>query len=125
MLGDDEAIGGAKGGIGGSGGPRAFQENDFCKKKVVSCIKFHPTKPHLVAMSMLEELAFEERADKTKTSYDAFVLIVNFSDVHIITLNYVLETPIEISAIDWHPTNPYLIYGGMISGQVTVWDLAH
>lgn len=115
MLGDNEATGGSKGGIGGAG-PRAFQENDFCKKKIVSCIKFHPSKPFLVAMSMMEDLGFEERAEKCKTSYEAFVLIVNFSDGNIIQLNYVLETPIEISAIEWHPTNPYIIYGGMISG---------
>jgi len=84
MLGEKDASGQSKSGIGGVGGPRAFQENDFCNKKVVSCIKFHPTKPFLVAMSMLEDLGFEERADKQKTSYKAYVLIVNFSDANIL-----------------------------------------
>ena len=84
MLGDREATGGSKSGLGGVGGPRAFQENDFCKRKIVSCIKFHPSKPFLVAMSMLEDLGFEERAEKQKTSYMAYVLVVNFSDVNIL-----------------------------------------
>lgn len=67
-------------------------------------------------MSMLEDLGFEERAEKQKTSYMAYVLVVNFSDVNILQLNYILETPIEISCIEWHPLDPNVIYGGMISG---------
>ena len=43
--------------------PRTFIEHDYCKNKRVSCIKFHPTKPYLVAMSMIENLSFDERAD--------------------------------------------------------------
>jgi len=65
---------------------------------------------------MLEDLGFEERAEKQKTSYKAYVLVVNFSDVNILQLNYILETPIEISCIAWHPLDPNVIYGGMISG---------
>jgi len=76
-------------------------------------------------MSMLEELGFEERAEKQKTSFMAYVLIVNFSDVNILQLNYILETPLEVSSIEWHPMNPYILYGGMTSGQMCVWDLAH
>jgi hypothetical protein len=41
---------------------------------------------------------------------------MNFSDAHIITLNYVLETPIEVSAIEWHSENPNVLIGGCISG---------
>lgn len=49
-------------------------------------------------------------------SFDSHVLIMNFSDAHIITLNYVLETPIEISCIEFHPENPNVLTGGSISG---------
>lgn len=74
---------------------------------------------------MLEDLGFEERAEKMKTSYMAYVLVVNFSDVNILQLNYILESNVEVSSVEWHPVNPYMIYGGMISGQMTLWDLAH
>ena len=54
--------------------PRTFIEHDYCKNKRVSCIKFHPTyitfyynlpyrKPFLVAMSMIENFNFDERAE--------------------------------------------------------------
>jgi len=44
------------------------------------------------------------------------VLILNFSDDHIITTSYVLETPIEISAIEFHPENPGVLIGGCLNG---------
>ena len=51
-------------------------------------------------------------------SFDSHVLVMNFSDEHIITLNYVLETSVEISAIEFHqsPDKPYVIIGGTVNG---------
>lgn len=104
--------------------PRTFFEHDYCKNKRVSCIKFHPTKPYLVAMSMIENLSFDDRCEITGKSFDSHVLIMNFSDAHIITLNYVLETPLEISTLEFHPENSNVLIGGCISGQLIVWDLS-
>jgi hypothetical protein len=59
-------------------------------------------------MSMIENLSFDDRAEIMGKSFDSHVLILNFSDAHIITLNYVLETPIEVSTI----------------GQLIIWDLS-
>lgn len=75
-------------------------------------------------MSMIENLSFDDRCAITGKSFDSHVLIMNFSDAHIITLNYVLETPIEISTIEFHPENPNVIVGGTISGQLVIWDLS-
>ena len=79
-------------------------------------INLHLSKSHLVAMSLIENLSFEDRTAITGKSFDSHVLIMNFSDAHIITLNYVLETPIEISCIEFHPDNSNVIIGGCISG---------
>ncbi len=73
-------------------------------------------KPFLVGMSMTENLSFDDRVEIMGKSFDSHVLIMNFSDAHIITLNYVLETPIEVSTIEFHPENPNVIIGGCISG---------
>lgn len=82
------------------------------------------SKPALVAMSMIENLSFDDRTEIMGKSFDSHVLIMNFSDAHIITLNYVLETPIEISSIEFHPENPNVLVGGCISGQLIIWDLS-
>ena len=82
-------------------------------------------RPQLVAMSMVENLSFDERVEIAGKSYESHVLVTNFlADPHIITLNYVLETPVEITAIEWHADNPNLLIGGAISGQVLIWDLS-
>jgi hypothetical protein len=53
-------------------------------------------------MSMIENLSFDDRCEITGKSFDSHVLVMNFSDAHIVSLNYVLETPIEVSSVEWH-----------------------
>lgn len=38
-------------------------------------------------------------------------------------LNYILETPVEVTTIEFHPNNNDIIIGGCVNGQVIVWDL--
>lgn len=104
--------------------PRTYSESEYCHLKRVSCIKFHPNRPYLVAMSMIEYLKFHERAAIAGKSFESNVLIMNFSDAHIITLAYVLETPIEISSIEFHPQNSNALIGGCLNGQIIVWDIS-
>jgi WD40 repeat protein len=73
---------------------------------------------------MIDNMEFETRALISGKSFESFVLILNFSDNHIITLGHILETPIEISSIEFHPENPNVLTGGCLNGQVIVWDLS-
>jgi WD40 repeat protein len=73
---------------------------------------------------MIEHMKFHDRAEIMGKSWNSNVLIMNFSDNHIITLAYVLETPIEVTTIEFHPENPNVLVGGCINGQVIVWDLS-
>jgi WD40 repeat protein len=122
MLGDEEAANGGKVNTT-SMQSRTFIENDYCKGKRVTCIKFHPTKPHLVAMSMIDNMDSDSRALIQGKSFESYVLILNFSDNHIITLNYLLETPIEVTTIEFHPENSNILIGGCLNGQIVVWDI--
>jgi len=61
MLGDDEAAGGGKVNTAGMNN-RTFIDNEYCKGKCVSCIKFHPTRPFQVAMSMIDNMDFHTRS---------------------------------------------------------------
>lgn len=115
MLGDEEA---AQGGQVNTTTmqSRSYMENDYCRGKRVSCIKFHPSKPYLVAMSMIDNMDFDTRSLIQGKSFESHLLILNFSDNHIITLNYVLETPIEITTIEFHPDNANVLVGGCLNG---------
>ena len=59
-------------------------------------------------MSMIDNMDSDSRALIQGKSFESYVLILNFSDAHIITLNYLLETPIEVTTIEFHPENPNL-----------------
>lgn len=51
--------------------PLPFSDIDHGKNKAVSCIAFHPTKPFIVAISFLENISFDERAEISGKSYDS------------------------------------------------------
>lgn len=57
-------------------------------------------------------------------SFDSNVLIVNLSEPTVLTLNYILTTPVEITVIEFHPENPNVMIGGAINGQLVAWDVA-
>jgi len=75
-------------------------------------------------MSLVEHLDFADRTERMNKFITSHVLILNFSDAHIITLNYILQTPVEITVIEFHPENPNILVGGAINGQVLAWDIA-
>ena len=88
-LGDDEAASGAQN-SSTSQVARAFFDQTYCKNKSVTCIKFHPTKQHLVAMSVVENLSFDDRTEVAGKSYDSHVLVLNFADSQVIYPNFAL-----------------------------------
>lgn len=101
---------------------RTFVETVYCKGKRVSCIKFHPTRPFIVAMALVDNMDFETRSKISGKSFESHILILTFADPSIITLAQVLETPIEVTSIEWHPENKDVLFGGCLNGQVIVWD---
>ena len=120
-LGDDEAASDSKNSAA-SKVARVFFDQTYCKNKSVTCIKFHPTKPHLAAVSLIEHLDFDSRAEVAGKSYDTHVLILNFSDSQVIFAQFALQTPVEISCLEFCPENPNVVVGGCINGQLIAWD---
>lgn len=74
-------------------------------------------------MSIVEALEFEHRAEVMGKSFESQVLILNFSDVQVINAQWALQTPVEISSIEFSPENPKVLIGGCINGQLISWDL--
>ena len=75
-------------------------------------------------MSIVENLSFEDRAEVMGKSFDSQVLILNFADSQVIFAQYALQTPVEISAIEFAPENPKVVIGGCINGQLISWDIS-
>lgn len=121
MLGDEEAAQAGKTNTTQMNS-RSFIDNDYCKNKRVSCIKFHPTKPFIAAMAMVDNMDFDTRAKISGKSFESYVLVLDFKDSHIITMSHALESPIEVTTIEWHAENPNVLIGGCLNGQLIVWD---
>jgi hypothetical protein len=116
MLGQKELGDSGKSTSAGSFVPRPASDMDYAKHKTVSSVKFHPTKHFLVALAYVENLSFDQRAEISGRSFNSSILIYNFADPHIITTGYILETPVEVSCLEFHPENPNMLIGGCISG---------
>lgn len=85
--------------------PLPYVDTDHQRNKMASCIAFHPENKHLCAVSYIYNLDFNKRCEiMGKSSLNSStILILNFHDSAIITLQRVLETPIEITKISFHP----------------------
>ena len=67
---------------------------------------------------------FDTRAMIQGRSFDSQLLVLDFQDSDIISLVYLLNTPIEVTTIEWHPDNSNVLVGGCLNGQIIVWDLS-
>jgi WD40 repeat protein len=68
-------------------------------------------------------MEFAQRAEIMGTSFDAHILILDFSDTQMIQLAYDLISPVEITSFAFHPDNERVVMGGCLNGQVITWDL--
>ena len=89
----------------------------------MSCIAFHPTKHNILAVSFIEDISFDQRAEISGRSWETHVLIIKFTEDQEVTIVQVLETPMEVTRLVWHPERPEIVIGGCWSGQMTFWDL--
>ena len=116
MLGDNEAAKSTNVNASNAVPRQFYDQTSNSKLRTVTCIKFHPQKPTLVAMSIVENLSFEDRAEVMGKSFDTQVLILNFADSQVIFAQYALQSPVEISAIEFAPENPKVMVAGCING---------
>ena len=84
MVGNNEAGASSKANTVNAVPRQFFDQSSGSKFRTVTCIKFHPQKPTLVAMSIVEGLTFDERAEVQGKSFESQVLILNFSDSQVI-----------------------------------------
>ena len=123
-LGDEEAGNSSKVSAVNAVPRQFFDQSSGSKYRTVTCIKFHPQKPTLVAMSIVENLSFDDRAEIMGKSFQSHVLILNFFDSQVIFAQYALQTPVEVSTIEFSPENPKVLVGGCINGQLIAWDMS-
>ncbi|XP_073678880.1 dynein axonemal intermediate chain 3 [Garra rufa] len=103
---------------------QTFMDLHFSKEKTISQVHWHPTISGVIAVAMTERLSLEERIDNsTKLLLNpSYILFWNFTDP--INPQLQLECPDDVLCFQFCPSDPNIIAGGCMNGQVVLWDIS-
>uniref|UniRef100_A0A8D0FI05 Dynein axonemal intermediate chain 3 n=1 Tax=Strix occidentalis caurina TaxID=311401 RepID=A0A8D0FI05_STROC len=99
---------------------QSFTDLRYLKDRTISCVCWHPTIYGIIAVSAKEQLSFEEQVNLSDKSLmqQPVILFLSFSDP--IHPQLMLECPEDIYCFQFCPSDPNIIAGGCINGQVLI-----
>ncbi|XP_015427599.1 PREDICTED: WD repeat-containing protein 63 [Myotis davidii] len=102
---------------------QSFTDLHNLMEKMVTCVSWHPNIYGLIAVSVAVRLSFEERVyfSGKLLLQPSLILFWSFSDP--IHPQLMLESPDDIFCFTFCPSNPNIIAGGCINGQIILWDI--
>ncbi|XP_058494774.1 dynein axonemal intermediate chain 3 [Solea solea] len=101
---------------------QAFTDQTYTKDRRISCINWHPTIYGVIAVALTEK---KEEWFNESTTFDARPsLIVFFCFSDPFNPQLLLECPDDIFAFEFCPSDPNIIVGGCMNGQVVLWDIS-
>ncbi|XP_071984574.1 dynein axonemal intermediate chain 3 [Engystomops pustulosus] len=103
---------------------QSFTDHQFGKEKTISCVSWHPTLHGLVAVSLAERLSLEDRVNISSKLILKPSLILIWSLNDPIRPQLMLDCPDDIYCFQFCPSDPNIIAGGCINGQVVLWDIS-
>ncbi|XP_077627243.1 dynein axonemal intermediate chain 3 isoform X1 [Crocuta crocuta] len=102
---------------------QSFTDLHNLTEKMVTCVSWHPTIYGLIAVSVAVRLSFEDRVHFSGKLLlqPSLILFWSFSDP--IHPQLMLESPDDIFCFKFCPSDPNIIAGGCINGQIVLWDI--
>ncbi|KFV43017.1 WD repeat-containing protein 63, partial [Gavia stellata] len=103
---------------------QSFTDLRYLKDRTISCVCWHPTIYGIIAVSARQQLSYERQVNLSDKSLlqQSVVLFWNiFDPIHP---QLMLECPEDIYCFRFSPSNPNIIAGGCINGQVVLWDIS-
>ncbi|NXH20470.1 WDR63 protein, partial [Bucco capensis] len=103
---------------------QSFTNLHYLKNRTISCICWHPTIYGIIAVSARGQLSHEEQVNLSDKSllHQSFIAFWSFSDP--LHPQLMLECPEDIYCFQFSPSDPNIIAGGCINGQVVLWDIS-
>ncbi|XP_061682135.1 dynein axonemal intermediate chain 3 [Syngnathoides biaculeatus] len=96
---------------------QAFSDPRYSPEKEISCMHWHPTIQNVIAVSMMVK-----KKQHMISSTGPLIVFYSFSDpTHV---KIVLECPENILAFEFCPSDPNIIVGGCLNGQVVLWEIS-
>ncbi|NXY89360.1 WDR63 protein, partial [Alcedo cyanopectus] len=102
---------------------QSFRYLHYLKNRTISCICWHPVFYGIVAVSEKERL-YEEQDKLTDRSLLQKPVIFFWSIFDPIHPQLILECPEYIYCFQFSPSDPNIIAGGCINGQVALWNIS-
>ncbi|KAE8294652.1 WD repeat-containing protein 63 [Larimichthys crocea] len=96
---------------------QAFTDQKYTNNRKISTVNWHPTIYGVIAVALMKE-----KEERERESTPSFILFYSFSDPSNSQL--LLECPDDICAFEFCPSDPNIIVGGCINGQVVLWDIS-
>ncbi|XP_047583593.1 dynein axonemal intermediate chain 3 [Lutra lutra] len=103
---------------------QSFTDLHSLTEKMVTSVSWHPTIYGLIAVSVAVRLSFEERVHFSGKLLLQPSLILFWSLSDPIHPQLMLESPDDIFCFKFCPSDPNIIAGGCINGQIVMWDIS-
>ncbi|XP_029905060.1 dynein axonemal intermediate chain 3 [Myripristis murdjan] len=103
---------------------QAFTDMQYSKDKTISSINWHPTISGVIAVAMTENVSLEQRFNQSTKFLLNPPLILFWCFHDACTPQLLLECPDDVFAFEFCPTDPNIIIGGCMNGQVVLWDIS-
>ncbi|NXP91434.1 WDR63 protein, partial [Passerina amoena] len=103
---------------------QSFPDVEYLKNRTISCVCWHPTIYGIIALSTREQPSYEEQVNLSDKSLLPQSVILLWSLFDPLCLQLVLKAPEDICCFQFSPSNPNLIAGGCVDGQVVLWDIS-
>uniref|UniRef100_A0A673TEL3 Dynein axonemal intermediate chain 3 n=1 Tax=Suricata suricatta TaxID=37032 RepID=A0A673TEL3_SURSU len=102
---------------------QSFTDLHNLAETMVTSVSWHPTIYGLIAVSVAVRLSFEDRVHFSGKLLlqPSLILFWSFSDP--IHPQLMLESPDDIFCFKFCPSDPNIIAGGCINGQIVLWDI--
>eukprot|EP01041_Mallomonas_annulata_P005133 gene5133-10260_t len=99
-----------------------FADPTYSKFKVLSAIDWMPKSQGFVAVSAVRNMSFDQRITVSGQTHTSYILLWDFRQ--LVRPQVLLQCPHEVFTFRFNATNPNIIVGGCITGQVVLWDIS-
>ncbi|NXI97389.1 WDR63 protein, partial [Psophia crepitans] len=103
---------------------QSFTALRYLKDRTISCVCWHPTIYGIIVVSARQRLSYEEEVNLSDKSLLQQSVILFWSFFDPLHPQLILECPEDIYCFQFSPSDPNIIAGGCINGQVVLWDIS-
>ncbi|NWV08011.1 WDR63 protein, partial [Ptilonorhynchus violaceus] len=103
---------------------QSLTDVQYLKNRTISCVRWHPTIYGIIALSARKQLSNEEQVNLSNKLllHQSVILFLRFFDP--ICPQLMLKAPEDIYCFQFCPSDPNIIAGGCVNGQVVLWDIS-